>query len=168
MIIAHCVIFKTHLVLLLLNRRSLRATAPSEAFSLTANWVSLWPSLSPTLNWRPPNWRQQPPAGRSHWLQTGFYSGFHSLQMTQLHGHRHLLFHNAHFRLDHVIFFRLFTQVHLWLTACSRVNMQHFMLTIRWSLVSYSGHPLDGRESYLSAGLVSAYSTVAANGTYFY
>ena len=37
------------------------------------------------------------------------------------HGHLHILFHNAHFRLDHVIFC-LFAQVHIWLTARLRVN----------------------------------------------
>ena len=40
--------------------------------------------------------------------------------------HQHILFHNAYnFQLDHVIFFRLFTKVCLWLTVWSMVNMQH-------------------------------------------
>ena len=38
-------------------------------------------------------------------------------------GHLHILFHTPHFWLDHMIFFCLFTQVHLWLTAWSRINM---------------------------------------------
>ena len=38
------------------------------------------------------------------------------------HGYLHILFHYVHFRLDQVIFFRLFTQVHLLLTARSVCN----------------------------------------------
>ena len=96
--IAHCVIFKTHLALLLLGQ------------GLSAGG----------------RWEQQAPARRSNWFQTGFYSDLHCLQITQLEatqlvaagrshrlqltltlaftvpnwlnyrGHLHILFHNAH------------------------------------------------------------------------
>ena len=80
----------------LLNRRPLRATAPSGSFSLTVNWLWLCPSLSPT---------------DSTAKGICIYYFITSL----------------HFRQDHMTLFRLFTQVHLWLTALSRVNMSKIL-----------------------------------------
>ena len=75
----------------LLNWRPLRVTAPSSA-------LTLWPSLSQTLNWRPPNLRQQSPAGHSLWLQLALTLSFTVSNCNWLycHGHLHILFHNAH------------------------------------------------------------------------
>ena len=118
---------------------------------MTASWLWLWPSLFPILNWRPPNRRQEPSEGRSHWLQTGSHSGLHCIQISTGGSSPHrgaltdcklaltLTFTDpttltvagisiyyyitpTYFRLDHMIFFHLFTQVHLWLTAQSRDN----------------------------------------------
>ena len=75
--------------------------------------------------------------GRSHWQHAGSVSWAHWLQLTSRH--LHILFHKAYnFRLDHVIFFRLFTQVRLWLTARSRLNMEHSPLL--FFKMSTSGH----------------------------
>ena len=49
-----------------------------------------------------------------------------SLRPSLTSKHLRVLFHNVYnFRLDPMIFFRLFTQVRLWLTARSRVNIQN-------------------------------------------
>ena len=72
-----------------LQLSQLEAAAPSGTLSLTAKWIWLWPSLSPT--------------------DSGICI-YYFITLT-------------HFRLDHMTLFRLFTQVHLWLTARSRVNM---------------------------------------------
>ena len=71
-----------------LETAQLEAAALTGVLSLTANWLPLWPSQTPTFNCR------------IYYFTTPTY-----------------------FRLDHMIFFRLFTQVRLWLTAQSRVNM---------------------------------------------
>ena len=51
---------------------------------------------SNSLNWRPPNWRQQPLARRSHWQQTGSHSGLHCSNLLNCRRQQHILFHNAH------------------------------------------------------------------------
>ena len=96
--IAQCVIFKAHLALLLLLDQGCStgglvwATGPTGTLSVTASWLWLWPSLSPTLSTGGSssqrgvltdcklaltlaftvtnclNWRQQPSVGCSHWL----------------------------------------------------------------------------------------------------
>ena len=66
----------------------------------------------------------RPQEERSQWLQAGSDSALADSNWLNHRGHLHILFHNAdNFRLDHVILFRSFTQVRLWLTARSRVNM---------------------------------------------
>ena len=69
------------------------------------------------------NWRQQPSVGRSHWLQTGSHSGLHCLQLTAAGICIYYFLTPTYFQLDHMIVFHLFTQVHLWLMAWSRVIM---------------------------------------------
>ena len=70
----------------------LEVEALSGALTLTANWRSLWPSMSQT------------------------YSTAASICV-------YYFITPTYFRLDHMIFFRLFTQVRLWLTTRSRVDM---------------------------------------------
>ena len=104
--ITRCVIFKTHLALLLLLGQGYStgglvwATGPS--------WRTLSNcKLSPTLS------------TGGHSSQWGAFTdcklvltlAFTVSNWLNCHGHLHILFHNAHFRLDHVIFFYLFTQV---------------------------------------------------------
>ena len=108
----------------LLNRRPLRATAPSRAFSLTASWLSLWPPLSPTLSTGGrPTGDSSNQRGALSVCKLALTLAFTVSNGLNCRGHLHILFQNAHFWLDLGIFFRLFTQVHLWLMAWSRVNM---------------------------------------------
>ena len=65
----------------------------------------------------------QTPADRSQRFQVGSESALIHSNWFNYRGHRHILFHNVHFQLNHVVFFRLFTHLRLWLTARSRVNM---------------------------------------------
>ena len=82
-------------------------SSPKRVLSLTANWLWLWPSLSPT-----------------DLISTGICI-YYFITPTC-------------FRLNHLIFFRLFTQVHHWLTARSRVNMLHIHLQIICIILLYN------------------------------
>ena len=121
---SRCVIFKTHLAILLLG----------------------WGCSTEG------RWGQQPLAGRSHWLQAGSHSGLHFFQLSQLEAAQleaaapsgllwfwlwpslspadstaagiyiYYFITPSNFRLDNMLLFRLFTQMYLWLTHRSRVN----------------------------------------------
>ena len=94
--ITRYVIFKTQLSTSSASRPGLplRAVAIRRAFSVTANWLRLG----------------------SHWLlQTDSTA-------TDICIYYFIM--PIFFRLDHVIFFCLFTQVHFWLTALPSVNTQ--------------------------------------------
>ena len=65
----------------------------------------------------------QAPVGCFQWLQSSSDLAFTDSKSSK---HLHILFHKAYkFWYNPAIFFRFFTQVRLWLTAWSRVNMQH-------------------------------------------
>ena len=130
MTIARCVIFETHLALLLLGQGYstgglVWSIGPSgRALNDCKLALTLAFSVSKSPNWTPPNWRQQAPVGRAHWLQTGSHSGLHYLQIINCRGHLHILFRNSHLLpIRSYDLLPLITQVHLWLTARSRVNM---------------------------------------------
>ena len=81
--IARCVIFKTHLALLLpldqgCSTRGLVWTTGPSGCTLTDCKLALILAFtaSNSLNRRPPKWKQQPPAGRSHWLQLALTLAF--------------------------------------------------------------------------------------------
>ena len=86
-----------------LEAAQLEVAALSGALSLTANWLSLWPSLPPTFS-------------------------------TAMGICIYYFITPTYFWLDHMIFFCLFTQVCLWLTARSRVSMQHWKGSSRMPL----------------------------------
>ena len=96
----------------LLNRRPDMGHNPQLAHSqwLPAGFDSPH-TESNSLNWRRLNWRQQPSVGRSHWLQDALTLAFTASNwLISIY----YFITSAYFRLDHIIFFRLFTQVRLW------------------------------------------------------
>ena len=107
----------------LLNRRPGMGHRPQQAHS---QWLqtAFDSAFTDSLNLRLPNWRQQPSGGTltdCNWL-----SLWPSLPPTDTTATGICIYYfimPTYSRLDHMIFFSLFIQVRLWLTAQSRVNM---------------------------------------------
>ena len=102
-------------------------TGPSgRALSNCKQALTLAFTASNSVNRKPPKWRQQPSAGCSLSLTANWLSLWPSLPPADSTAAGICIYYfimPSYFRLDHMIFFRLLTQVHLWLTAWSRVNM---------------------------------------------